>query len=292
MAERDQAAKERDQWRQYQWAAPGHFYSPVPSLEELKQQETAIWGPPPLDIPGVDLNEAGQARLFEALKTYYPEMPAYERHKQEGLRYFYKNGYFPLGDAIILYGMIRHLRPRRIIEIGSGFSSAVTLDTNQLYFDNHIACTFIEPHPGRLFNLMEEGDRARCEVIQSNLQEVPLSCFEQLAANDILFIDSTHVAKTHSDVNYYLFHILPALASGVYIHIHDVFYPFEYPKGWVYQGITWNEDYLLRAFLQYNQRFQIQFFSSFLEQFHRVSFLRDMPLYLTDPGGSLWLKKV
>lgn len=116
--------------------------------------------------------------------------------------------------------------------------------------------------------------------------------FDILKENDILFVDSTHVSKVGSDVNYLLFEILPRLNKGVYIHFHDIFYPFEYPKEWIYDGKAWNEDYILRAFLQYNDSFKIFFFNTFLESFFREKFTLEMPLCLKNTGGSLWIKKI
>ena len=114
--------------------------------------------------------------------------------------------------------------------------------------------------------------------------------FEILQSGDILFIDSTHIAKTGSDVNHILFDILPILKSGVLIHFHDVSYPFEYPKEWVYMGRNWNENYFLRAFLMYNNNFEIILFSDYLHK-HYIEAFKDMPLSLKDPGMNLWLKK-
>lgn len=115
--------------------------------------------------------------------------------------------------------------------------------------------------------------------------------FAALEANDILFIDSTHVAKINSDVNAAFFDILPQLAPGVCVHFHDIFYPFEYPRAWVYEGRNWNEAYLLRAFLLFNTAFAVRWFTTFLTMFHRERFAADMPAVLLNPGGSIWLQR-
>ena len=148
--------------------------------------------------------------------------------------------------------------------------------------------------------MLDDNDRARTTLIARNLQDVDTEIFGQLSANDILFIDASHVVKTHSDVNHVFFEVLPRLQEGVYIHFHDIFYPFEYPKEWVYQGRSWNEAYLLRAFLQDNSRYSIQLFNSFVEIFHRDRVERDMPLCLRHSrqsiiptsAQSVWLKKL
>jgi hypothetical protein len=187
--------------------------------------------------------------------------------------------------------MIRHLQPKRIIEVGSGYSSCVTLDTNELFLDNSVSCTFIEPYPQLLQSLLKEGDAEKINIVQQNLQDIGTNIFSELSEGDILFIDSTHVSKIHSDVNFIFSELLPCLKKGVYIHFHDIFYPFEYPKEWIYQGRAWNEVYLLRAFLQYNTNFEIQFFNSYLGHLHRDIFINDMPLCSKNPGTSIWLKK-
>jgi hypothetical protein len=187
--------------------------------------------------------------------------------------------------------MTRYLLPRRIIEIGSGFSSCVILDTNELFFGSSIKTTFIDPYPRRLMSLIKENDRSRIEIIPHRLQDVRLSIFEELQANDILFIDSTHVSKIDSDVNRIFFEILPLLSSGVYIHFHDIFFPFEYPKEWIYEGRAWNEAYVLRAFLQYNTQFRVVLMNTFMEYFHETFFREKMPLCLKNPGGSIWIRK-
>jgi hypothetical protein len=215
------------------WQPPGHFYSPIPDVADIKSRAAAIF----------------------------------------------------------LHCMVRYSQPQQIIEVGSGFSSCVMLDTNELFFANRIQLTHIEPYPNLLYSLLRPGDRERVEILPQKLQEIPLERFQSLQAGDILFIDSTHVSKTGSDVNYLFFAILPSLAPGVYVHIHDIFYPFEYPAEWVYNGRAWNEAYLLRGFLQYNEVFSIQFFNTYLEQVYKSRFREKMPLCLKDPGGSLWLHK-
>lgn len=116
-----------------------------------------------------------------------------------------------------------------------------------------------------------------------------MSVFEKLEENDILFIDSSHVSKMDSDVNFLFFEILPRLKSGVYIHFHDVFYPFIYPKEWIYEGRAYNEMYILRAFLMNNAQYKIQLFGHMLE----YQCMDKIPKHLKGCGsGSLWIKKI
>ena len=274
----------------FRFAGPGHYYSPIPSAEEVRRNAQRLLAAQPRELPGIALNESGQLAVLEKLKSYYQELP-FPETKNPGHRYFFENRSYSYSDAICLYGMIRYVRPRRIIEVGSGYSSCAMLDTNQLFFQNRIACSFIDPYPKLLLSLIRKEDRARIEVISKPVQEVDIGRFEELAANDILFIDSTHVVKIESDVNYIIAQVLPALRAGVYIHFHDIFYPFEYPAEWLYEGRMWTETYLLRAFLEFNSGYEIVLFNTFLQHFHREEFARHMPLCLKNEGGSIWLRR-
>lgn len=269
---------------------PGHYYSPIVATQAVKDRQEAIWKGADVDgVAGVDLRTGSQLELLAQLAAFYPDVP-FTTQKRQGYRYYFGNDFYSYTDGFVLHAMIRHLSPRRIIEIGSGFSSAVMLDTNQYYFENGIALTFIDPYADRLFSLITEADRASTTVIEKDVQLLPLSLFETLEQGDILFVDSTHVSKTGSDVNYILFEILPRLKKGVFIHFHDVFYPFEYPKQWVFNGFNWNEDYLLRAFLMYNDKFRIALFSEYLHQLHPDTFSA-MPMLRENFGGNLWIEK-
>jgi predicted O-methyltransferase YrrM len=259
-------------------------------LAEVRKREGAIFGRIPRSIPGIELNEQEQLSLLGQFKTYYDELP-FKSYKGDGLRYFFENPSYSYSDAICLYCMLRYAKPNRIIEIGSGYSSCVMLDSNDLFFSGSIKLTCIEPFPDLLLSLIRPSDLDRIALIPQRVQDVELSQFEELGQNDILFIDSTHVSKIGSDVNWILFEILPRLSSGVYIHFHDVFYPFEYPKEWIYEGRAWTELYMLRSFLQFNTAFKIVFFNTFMEHFYETSFERDMPLCMRNRGGSIWIRK-
>jgi hypothetical protein len=268
----------------------GHFYSPVVSKGELIELEDQIWEDVEQDfILGINLNLKNQLSLLKEFSKYYPEMP-FKDEKSDKQRYCFNNGAYSYTDAIVLYSFIRHFKPKRIIEIGSGHSSAAMLDVREI-FVNDINLTFIEPYPKRLYRLMKDTDKDYCTVLNSKVQKVELEKFQELQKNDILVIDSSHVSKTGSDVNYEIFKILPSLNPGVIIHFHDVFYPFEYPKSWVSEGNNWNEDYLLRAFLSYNNNFEILLFSHYIHKHHKDAF-KEMPLTYKNTGGNLWIQKI
>jgi predicted O-methyltransferase YrrM len=269
---------------------PGHYYSPIPNWQEVRRDAERIFAPAADGLPGVRLNREGQVAFLRELSTFYAEMP-FAESEGSGTRYYLNNQSYAYCDGIVLYCALRLLRPKRIIEIGSGFSSCVMLDTDERFLGSRTKLTFIEPYPEVLKGLLTEEDLRRVSLIESRLQDVDLSLFDSLTAGDILFIDSTHVAKIGSDVNRIFFDILPRLPVGVYVHIHDVFYPFEYPKHWVLNGQAWNELYLLRGFLQFNTSFEIVFMSSYLAQFEAELMASFMPLAMRNTGGNLWLRR-
>lgn len=269
---------------------PGHFYSPIPNLEEIAYDEERIFGSIPPTIPGIDINAAGQLDLLEQLRPYYASQP-FSDEKQNKLRYWFNNPNFSYGEALTLYTMLSLLRPRRVIEIGSGYSSCVILDTNEYVFNNRMQCIFVEPYPELLKSLLKAGDLSNVSIISDRVQSINTELFTSLEPNDVLFIDSSHVSKTASDVNFLMFDILPLLQPGVFVHFHDIAYPFEYPKAWVYQGRAWNEAYLLRAFLSFNHSFCIRFFNDFIGRFYAEALGNVMPLALRNPGTSIWLSR-
>ncbi len=269
---------------------PGHYYSPIVSVPEIKKDEHRIWKEDIPDIlPGIDLNVDHQIQLMDKLKDYYSEIP-FQAEPKESFRYYYKNDYYSYTDAIVLYTMLQHFKPERIIEVGSGFSSAVMLDTNEHFLKEKIHLEFIEPNPKRLYSIFNDEDRENIKVNEKLVQHIPISKFKDLQAGDILFIDSSHVAKTDSDLNFILFEILPNLNKGVLIHFHDIFYPFEYPKEWVFSGRNWNENYILRAYLMHANAYKIILFADYLHTKHPETFSK-MPLAYQNTGGCLWLEK-
>jgi hypothetical protein len=179
-----------------------------------------------------------------------------------------------------------------MIEVGSGHSSCMTLDTNDIWLDGQMQCTFVEPYPDLLFSLLKPGDTDRIEIIPKRVQDVDLEVFRELRSGDVLFIDSTHVSKVGSDVNYLFLEVLPLLKRGVLIHIHDIFYPFEYPSNWILEGRAWNELYMLRALLQQGSAYEIVAMNSFLAQEHPDALRQHIPVAMKNPGGSIWLRKI
>jgi hypothetical protein len=271
------------------FAPPGHFYSPIPSIDDIDRlAERTV----PSDVvPGVDIREAEQLALLGQLREYYSEQP-FTESGAPGYRYRFENPSYSYADGIFLYSMLRHVQPRHLIEVGSGFTSALALDTNERFLDSRMTCTFIEPYPDLLLSLLSAEDRRRCRILPKRFQEVDIEVFDALQAGDILLIDSTHVSKANSDVNRLFFEVLPRLPAGTLIHIHDVFPGFEYPLEWLRAGRAWNEQYLLRAFLQFNNAFRVRLFGSYVIGRHPEWFRAWMPLCLRNPGGAFWMEKV
>ena len=287
--ERDNLVSERRDVLAAYWAPPGHFYSPVADLSDVRRRREDIFNFERRTYPGIDLHEDAQLQLLDELEESYAEIP-FSAEPKPNLRYHFDNPAFSYADGILFYSLLRKLRPKRLIEIGSGYSSALALDTNELFLDNSMETTFIEPFPELVRSLLRPDDQNRCRILDVPVQDVAMSVFEELGEGDILFIDSTHVSKVGSDVNYLYFEVLPLLRPGVFVHIHDVFLGFEYPEDWIFQGRAWNEQYLLRAFLMENVRFDIVMMNSFMQHFHEQWFKDHMPLCLTDRGQSIWLQ--
>jgi predicted O-methyltransferase YrrM len=278
----------RDRFAVCRLYPPGHALSPLPSAAEIEAHSAFDWKPP--QVPGIDLRIEEQCGLLTRLAAHYSRLP-FTEHPTEGRRFSYDNTSYTYADAILLGCMLMELKPRRVIEVGSGFSSAAMLDVNDACLEGRIDFTFIDPDPSRLHTLVD-GREMRARIVPARLQDLPADTFKILEAGDILFIDSSHVSKLGSDVNRVFFEILPGLADGVLVHVHDVLYPFEYLQSWLQRGMVWNEQYLLHAFLQYNDRFAIRLFSTLMLNENREWFVEHMPDCLKEHGGCVWLEKV
>lgn len=268
----------------------GHYYHPLPDFKKMNEQfyeknKTK-------HLFDVNLNPETQQYLITEFVKYYKELPPWQDGKSAGLDYYFAtdNNMYQYGDAISLYSMIRQYKPQRIIEIGSGHSTAVMSDVNRLYFENKINITCIEPYCDRIKNVLG-ANIAHVHLHEHNLQDVPVAMFKELKENDILFVDSSHTSKFGSDLNKIIFEILPLLDKGVVIHFHDIFQNFEYPYEWLKMGIGWNEAYLLHAFLMYNTHFQILLHSSYVHSHFADLMKEHLPLTLKNMGASLWIQK-
>ncbi|HUA27658.1 MAG TPA: class I SAM-dependent methyltransferase [Streptosporangiaceae bacterium] len=257
------------------YVAPGHFYSPLTSAGDVDRALR------PADAVGVDLSQQRQLSLAAALRPVL-EQPL------PGPRYVADNSMYGPGDAAVYRGMLRQIRPRNIVEVGSGFSTAVALDEAESGELSGLKITCIEPYPDRLLGLLSAGDRDRVTLVRSPVQDTDLELYRGLGPDDVLFIDSTHVVKAGSDVSWLILQVLPRLAPGVIVHVHDIFWPFEYPAAWLREHRDWTENYLVHAFLIGNADWEIMLFSSWLWQEHPEM----VPDRLAaEHPGSLWLRR-
>jgi hypothetical protein len=235
---------------------PIHYYEPLPDFrsitaEQINRRRT---------YPGIDFNWDEQLTVLNKLSTYNDELREIE--------FDFDNGYFTGLDAAVYYSLIRHLQPQQIIEIGGGYSTQIADKALTRNGTGKLTC--IEPYPERLNGL-------RIDLITKRVEEIDVDFFSALKANDILFIDSSHTVRFGSDVCYEFLDILPRLAPGVWIHVHDIFFPHDYPAEWlINRRQAFNEQYLLEAFLSFNKSFSVQLANNWLHLDH------------PDDAGRLW----
>ena len=273
---------------------PGHYYSPVVDpvatyADWQKSMQTTVEG-----LDGITLRPAAMARFWRQNISFMQDM-GFAEHAGGRTRYYWDNGIFPVRDALILAAMINQFRPKRIVEVGSGFSTGVILDAIDQAKLVNCQVTCIDPYVDPSGSFLRKKDATRVSVLGARIQDAPLDIFDKLEAGDILFIDSTLVLKTGSDVHYEIFTLLPRLRPGVLVHFHDIDFPFEYNERWLFESRwSWNEAYILRAFLAYNDRFDIAFFNDFFFKANLAAVEADFPGVFpswkwTAPGGSIWL---
>lgn len=267
----------------------GHFYSPIVHPKDATSRAAHLWKSHD-EMAGIDLRPQAQLELLKQLGVHTASIDYPVDKPMAGNGYFYSNDQFPALDAEFLHTMLCHLSPQTMIEVGSGFSSLITAHVNQKILNGALDFTCIEPYPRKF---LTDGVSGIKRLVQKKVEEVELEFFDRLHAGDILFIDSSHVSKTGSDVNYLFFEVLPRLRKGVYVHIHDIFLPDEYPKVWVIdQGRNWNEQYLLRAFLQCNADWEVVWAAHFMGTRHTKAVQAVFPHYPeVGGGGSFWIRR-
>ncbi len=272
----------------------GHFYSPVVDPESLLDRQHNLWPSNP-EVLGIDFNDAyHQTVLTEYFPRHFPKYDYPEHPPKDGddAAFYTQNSQFSWLDCRTLFVLLNEWRPNRYVEVGSGFSSLLAANVNARFLDNASSVRCVEPYPREFLLKPIDG---LSEVVQSKVELLPLSFFSELAAGDVLFIDSSHVSKTGSDVNYLVFEILPRLASGVRIHIHDMFFPYDYPREWVLEeNRSWNEQYLVRALMMFSNRFRVLFGCSYA--FHKFPEQVSAALAFADgrgfAGGSFWMEVI
>jgi hypothetical protein len=251
---------------------PIHYYEPIPDFRSITLEQITRRR----EFPAIDFRWDDQLALLNELTACRDELST--------LEFNFDNGYFSGFDAAVYYSMIRHLKPQRIIEIGGGYSTQ--LAGKALAANRRGTLTCIEPYPERL-----NGAGPNVELIQKRVEEIDVNFFSCLEANDILFIDSSHTVKFGSDVCYEFLELLPRLAPGVWVHVHDIFLPHDYPAEWLIERrMALNEQYLLEAFLSFNEQFQVALANYWLCLDHRAEATRVWPA--NAGASSLWMKRI
>ncbi len=271
---------------------PGHFYSPELDHAALAQERERIWGGQRLErIPGVDLALDRQRQLLRRAADFAPDYD-YPDDGADGARGFSdRNPFFSGLDSRMHFALLRLLQPRRVIEVGSGHSSLLTADVNARFLDGRAHVTCIDPTPQAQVHRNLRTTPGISTVIERHVEHVGLEPFLALESGDLLFIDSSHVVKTGNDVAFLYLQVLPRLAAGVVIHMHDIFLPDEYPEPWVLrEQRSWNEQYLVQALLVDSKGFRVLFGS------HGASLFLSADVVATFGqvvgGGSFWIQRV
>lgn len=264
------------------------YYSPLNDIKFLKENIDLWKGRPSPST--IDWNVDEQLAVAEKVGGYVEELrDVPENHRPGELEYCWNNPMWNNTDALVQYGLLREFQPKRLVEIGCGWSSLLM---KRALARNQTPCqvTQIEPYPNpALFELFPRD----WQLHRVPLQRAPFEIFESLQAGDICFYDGSHCSKVASDVNWFFFEVLPRLAPGVLIHIHDIFLPNDYPDLWIFErGQTWNEQYLLQAFLMNNRDYKILIANAYLFKTNEKK-LKEYYRGVQPPHGcSFWMEKL
>ncbi len=256
---------------------PIHYYEPLPdyrtiTAEQIKRRRS---------YPGIDFRWQEQLALVNELAKYRDEL--------RNVAFNFENEFFGGFDAAVYYSLIRHLKPQRIIEVGGGYSTQIASEALAMNDGGELTC--IEPYPEE--RLLEA--KLNINLIKKRVEEIDVDFFSSLASRDILFIDSSHVAKFGSDVCYEFLEVLPRLSRGVWVHVHDIFFPHDYPAEWLLnRRLALNEQYLLEAFLSFNQNFSTQLANSWICLEYQTEAMSVWPRVKAgnESASSFWMKRV
>jgi hypothetical protein len=264
------------------------FYSPIPELGRLPPD----WWERVDELPGIDLALDRQLEFVaQRLAAPMAEFDPPTRAGEDPFAYATDNGSYPALDAAVLYAMVRALKPARIVELGSGHSSLVTAQAVRRNAGDGSPCSYeaYDPYPS-----VVSGELPGLTALhRTAAQELPHALFETLGADDVLFVDTTHTVKTGSDVNFIVLDVLPRLAPGVVVHVHDIYLPFEYPRGFAEAfGLYWAEQYMLQAFLSKNPGYEVLVANVALGRLRGEELRARLPATTQDFGGSsIWLRR-
>ncbi len=273
---------------------PVHFESPVPDLDDLDARD--VWSRRS-DVPGVDLRLEAQLALLARLGARFGHECRWPHRSDDPAAFHLENPSFSFGCAAAAHALLRDLRPRRVVEVGSGLSSrvlAAALRRNAAEGAAPADYTVVDPYPAP--GLASLPGLTRVRAVRA--EDCPRAVFDALEADDVLFVDSSHVVRIGGDVNRLLLDVIPALAPGVVVHVHDVPLPFEYPRVY-YRSPTarvlWTESYLLQAFLAWNAEFEVLLGLALLMTEHLPAFQAAFPAHADTPpeavSGSFWFRR-
>lgn len=262
-----------------------HYYEPLFDYRKVLSNHDKIGS-------SISLDSKKQLFFLKQL-NYADELVMIPDHSDSATEYYYVNGSFGSGDADLYYSIVRQIKPNKILEVGSGFSTRVALKAVQrnkeMNADYCCSITCIEPYE------MPWLEKLDVKLIRKKVEEIDLTNFNHLDENDILFIDSSHMIRPGGDVLFLILRILPKLKRGVLIHFHDIFTPAEYPIGWLKDEFRmWNEQYLLEAFLLNNNSFEVVAALNFLNKNYRNEVANLFPVLAKEverEPGSFWIRK-
>lgn len=266
---------------------PNDFYTPLNDLAFLESNRDLWTGASPTDA--IAWAPERQLEVAAEVGRFVEELRDVPRRSDVAGTFCWDNGFWNNSDALVQYGLVRSRQPRRYVEIGCGWSSLLLA---RALARNEGACSvdLVEPYGSEELLSTLPATWTRHRTI---LQRAPLAIVDRLEAGDVLFYDGSHCAKVASDVNWFFFHVLPRVRPGVLIHLHDIFLPDDYPEDWIFErGQTWNEQYLLQAFLMHNDAYRIVIANRYLFRLHGdrlAQYYRGVqPAY----GCSFWLEKL
>ena len=267
-----------------------HYYEPLFDPKHLRHSMNDD-----RYLPGLNFNDDKQLQILSSF-DYEDELLAIPTDKPSGdtKTYYYNNGAYESGDGEYLYSMVRKFRPSRIIEVGSGMSTLMINNalTQNMQEDKDYSCVHqcIEPYEQSWLESLP------VKVIRSRLEDVEQSLFRELGANDMFIIDSSHIIRPQGDVVTEYLEILPCLASGVIVHIHDIFTPKDYPESWFLNDVRlWNEQYLLEAFMTFNREFEVMGALNYLTHHYYEQLAAKCPVFRQQPGrepGAFWMRRI
>ena len=264
------------------------YYGPFVSSDDIRK---------PLDdernIPGLNLDIDIQKNFLSNF-SYDDELLEIPTSSSQQTQYAYQNEMFGPGDSEILYGMIRYLKPDKIVEVGAGSSTLIAqqaIKKNQQELEGYVCShVCIEPYENQW--LEELG----IEIIRKRVEDLPIGFFQALGKNDILFVDSSHVVKPQGDVLFEIFDVYGSIKSGVYVHVHDIFTPRDYPKKWILDDRRlWHEQYLLEAFLSFNDKFEVICALNWLWNNYPETLAKACPVLtnrIPNNPGSFWFRRL